>query len=166
MNSNTKTNKFRFGVIDVVILIVVIAVIASLVLRFTTDLRLFSHDTEKYTVTVRSDGIRYTSIDMISSSEKVFLGDGEQLGILMHAPTVTPMLSYTVTSSGEMVAVYYPDNTLVDIILEIECELLDENGAVITKSRKTIAPGVVIEAHTPTVDLTLEVVSVEKQLNE
>lgn len=166
MSTNSNTKKIRFSVIDVVILVIILAVIASVVLRFTTDLRLFSHDTEKYTVTVKACGIRYTSIDMISSEEKVFLEDGELLGVLMHAPTVTPMLSYTVTSSGEMVAVYYPDNTLVDIILEIECDLLDENGSVITKNGVHIAPGVIVKAHTPAVDLDFEIVNVEKQLSE
>ena len=166
MSSGNKTNKLRFSVIDAVILIVILAVIASVVLRFTTDLRLFNYDTEKYNVTVKACGIRYTSIDIISSEEKVFLSDGELLGTLMHAPTVTPMLSYTVTSSGEMVAVYYPDNTLVDIMLEIECNLVNENGFVMTKNGVHIAPGVVIDAHTPTVDLTFEIVSVEKLINE
>ncbi len=166
MSSNTNTKKLRFSVIDAVILIVIIAVVASMVLRFTTGLRLFSHDTEKYTVTVKACGVRYTSIDMISSTEKVFLEGGELFGSIMHAPTVTPMLSYTVTSTGEMVAVYYPDNTLVDIILEIDCDLLEENGSAMTKNGVHIAPGVIIEAHTPTVDLDFEVVSVEKQLSE
>lgn len=166
MSSGNKTNKLRFSVIDAVILIVILAIIASMALRFTTDLRLFDYDTEKYNVTVKACGIRYTSIDMISSEEKVFLADGELLGSLMHAPTVTPMLSYTVTSSGEMVAVYYPDNTLVDIMLEIECDLIDENGSVMTKNGVHIAPGVVVEARTPAVDLTFEIVSVEKILSE
>lgn len=166
MSSDKNTNKLRFSVIDAVILIVILAVIASMVLRFTTDLRLFNYDTEKYVVTVKACGIRYTSIDMISSEDKVFLADGELLGILMHAPTVTPMLSYTLTSAGEMVAVYYPDNTLVDIILEIECDLINENGSAMTKNGVHIASGVVMDAHTPAVDLNFEIVNVEKTITE
>lgn len=166
MNTNTKQNKLKFSIIDAVIIIVAIAVIASVVLRYTTDLRLFGHETEKYNVTVRACGVRYTSLDMISSADKVYLADGELLGGLLRAPTVTPMLSYTVTSSGEMVAAYYPDNTYVDITIDMECDLISDDGSVMTKNGVHIAQGVIIAAHTHAVDLTLEIISVEKQLSE
>ncbi len=163
--NRVKSSKIRFSVLDAVILIVVIALIAAVVFRYTADMNLFSYETEKYTVSVKSCGIRYTAIDMISSTSNVYLNDGELLGAFLHAPTVTPMLSYSVTSSGEIVAAYYPDNTLVDIISEIECELITKDGSVMTKSGVHIAPGVVLEIHTPSVDLTVEIVAVEKQID-
>jgi len=164
--SKAKDSKIRFSVLDVVIIIVVLALVATLILRFTADSRLFNYETQKYTVTLKSCGIRYTSIDMIPSTSDVYLDDGELLGKFLHAPTVTPMLSYTVSPSGELIAAYYPDNTLVDIIAELECDLIVKDGMVMTKSGVHIAHGNVLEVHTATVDLTVEIVGVEKQISE
>ena len=158
-----KTNsKIKFGLLDAVVLIVVIALALALVFRYTADKTLFVYDTEKYTVTVKATGLQYSTVNMLGQGSAVYLGDGKQLGSFIHAPTVTPMLSYSITSSGDVIAAYYPDNTLVDIVTDIECDLIVNDGMIMTKSGVHIAAGAVIEIHTETVDLTAEITSVEK----
>lgn len=158
-----KTNsKIRFGLLDAVVLIVVIALVLALVFRYTADKTLFVYDTEKYTVTVKATGLQYSTVNMLGQDSAVYLEDGKQLGAFIHAPTVTPMLSYSITSSGDVIAAYYPDNTLVDIVTDIECDLLVNDGMIMTKSGVHIAVGSVIKIHTETVDLTVEITSVEK----
>lgn len=164
--SKNKDVKLRFGVLDAVIIIVVIAIVASVVFRYTVDNSLFAYNTEKYTVTFKSYGVRYTSVEAISSSSGFYLEDGEFLGIATHAPTVTPMHKYITSQSGEIVSCYYPDNTFVDIVDEIECELVDSDGALMTKKGAHIAPGVKLTVHTDTVDLVVEIVKVQKQVTE
>ena len=160
--SSKNNSKLRFGLLDTVVLIVVIALIGALVFRYTADKNLFSYNTEKYTVTVKACGLQYTTANMIGSRDAVFLDDGAQIGSFVHAPTVTPMLRYSTTSSGDIIAAYYPDNTLVDIVTDIECDLIAKDGMIITKSGTHIAVGAVIDIHTETVDLTVEITSVEK----
>lgn len=160
--SAKNNSKMRFGLLDTVVLIVVIALIGALVFRYTADKNLFAYNTEKYTVTVKACGLQYTTVNMIGSNDTVFLEDGKQLGSFVHTPTVTPMLSYSTTSSGDIVAAYYPDNTMVDIVTDIECDLIVKDGLIMTKNGVHIAVGAVIDIHTETVDLTVEITSVEK----
>lgn len=164
--SRNNENKVRFGILDAVILIVVVAVVASVILRFTADSALFGYKTEKYTVTLKASGVRYTSVDVIAAETELFDENGKLLGTFMHAPTVTPMLTYEIDPSGNLVACYYPDNTLVDITTDILCELVEKDGTVMTTDGVHIAPGVELSVRTQYVDLTVEIVKVEKQTAE
>ncbi len=164
--SKNKERKIRFGILDAIIIIVILAIATSLVLRYTVDNNLFSYDTEKFTVTIKTCGVRYTSVDSVASASEFYLDNGDLFGIGTHAPTVTPMLTYVTNRSGELVACYYPDNTLVDIVAEIECELIDKDGTVMTKSGVHIASGVELTIHTDLVDLDVEIVKVEKIVSE
>ena len=164
--SRTKENKGRFGILDAIIIIVVLAVLASMILRYTADNMFFGYKTDKYTVTLKATGVRYTSVDVIATETDIFTNDGKHLGTFMHAPTVTPTLTYETDSSGNLVASYYPDNTLVDIVTEIECDLITKDGVVMTREGVHIAAGVELEVHTIYADLTVEIVAVEKQIAE
>lgn len=166
MSKKNKNTKIKFSVLDGVILVVVLAIAAALIFRFTADTHLFKYETEKYTVTFKSQGIRYTSIDMISSNSSYFTEDGNLLGTSLRAPTVTPTLDYFVSSSGELVPSYYPDNTLVDITVEIEAELVMDDGVLMTKNGVHIARGAILEVHTNAVNLQIEIVNIEKQILE
>lgn len=159
--SAKNNSKVRFGILDAVVLIAVVALVAALVFRYTADKNLFVYNTEKYTVTVKACGLQYTTVNMIGSDDAVYLEDGKQIGSFAHAPTVTPMLSYSTASSGDIIPAYYPDNTLVDILTDIECDLIVKDGMTMTKNGVHIAVGTVIRIHTETVDLTVEVTSVE-----
>ncbi len=162
MSKQINKNKIRFAALDAVVLIVVIALALTLIFRFTTDMRLFSYDTEKYAVTVRAEGLQYTTVDMISLSESVYFENGEYMGCVLSSPTVTPKMTYELGASGDLIPAYYPSNTLVDLTTSLECELLTSDGMLVTKNGVHIAVGVVLQLHTQTVDVTVEVVSVEK----
>lgn len=162
MKTKNNSIKIKFGVLDAVVVIVIIALAIALVFRYTTDKRLFTYETEKYIVTVKSSGLQYTTMDVLSSGDTVYLDDGSALGAFSHAPTVTPMLKYALTSSGDIVASYYPDNTLVDMVTEIECDLIANDGILMTKGGVHIAVGCILDIHTETVDFTVEITGVEK----
>lgn len=164
--SKSNEKKFRFGILDLVIILVILAVVVSLVLRYAFDNNLFSYNTEKYTVTIKACGVNYTSVDSIASASEFYIGNAELLGISKHAPTVTPMLTYVANRSGELVPCYYPDNTLVDIVVEIECDLINKNGTLMTKSGVHIAPGVKLAIHTDFVDLNVEIVNTQELMTE
>ncbi len=161
-----KKSKLRFGVFDAVIIIVVLSLLAGLVFRFVADKNLFAYDTEQYTVTVKAYGLQYTTIDMLASDENVYLESGKELGKLRGAPTVTPKLEYYTNSEGDMIPSYYPDNTLVDITTEIDCSLVSSGGMLTTRDGIHIAAGAKLDIHTQSVNLTVEIVSVNKTASE
>ena len=80
--SRTKENKARFGILDAIIIIVVLAVAASMILRYTADNMFFGYKTEKYTVTLKATGVRYTSVDVIAKETDIFTNNGKLLGTL------------------------------------------------------------------------------------
>ena len=161
MTKKAKGN-FKFGVLDAVVLILVIALVVTVIFRFTTDMRLFTYDSEKYVVTVRASGLQYTTAGMLNESDSVYFENGDYLGTFTSSPTVTPKMAYEFASDGEIVPAYYPDNTLIDITNNIECELITSNGMLVTKNGTHLAVGVVLEIHTQTVDLTVEIIGIEK----
>ena len=162
MSNQVKNGKLRFGVLDAVVLIIVIALAVALIFRFTTDMRLFTYETETYVVTVRANGLLYTTVNMLSASDSVYFENGERLGSFVSSPTVTPKMIYEHSSAGELIPAYYPDNTLVDLIHTIECELVTSDGMLMTKSGVHLAVGVTLELHTQTVDMTVEIIGIEK----
>lgn len=162
MSKQINNEKIRFGVLDAVVLIIVAALVVALVFRFTTDMKLFTYDTEKYAVTVRAEGLQYTTVDMIALTEPVYFENGEYLGTVLSSPTVTPKMVYELGAEGDLIPAYYPNNTLIDLTTDLECELVTSDGMLMTKDGKHIAVGVVLELHTQTVDITVEIVGVEK----
>ncbi|MBQ5601825.1 MAG: DUF4330 family protein [Clostridia bacterium] len=154
--------KIRFAAFDVVVLIVVAALALTLIFRFTTNMKLYTYNTEKYTVTVRAEGLQYTTIDMISLSDSVYFENGKYLGQIVSSPTVTPKMVYELGASGDFIPAYYPDNTLVDMTTSLECDLTISDGMLVTQNGVHIAVGSVLKLHTQTVDITVEIVAIEK----
>lgn len=161
MERSAEKSKIRFGVLDVVVILAAVALILALIFRFTTDSRLFAYDTDEYLVSVKAEALNYTTIDMISSTDQVYLTSGDVLGTFSQSPTVTPAVKYVSTDSGEMLPAYYPDNTLVDMITVISCELISKDGFIMTKDGTHIAPGVVLDVHTQKADLRIEITALD-----
>lgn len=162
MSQQMNKTKIRFAAFDVVVLIVVAALALTLIFRFTTNMKLYTYNTEKYTVTVRAEGLQYTTIDMISLSDSVYFENGKYLGQIVSSPTVTPMMVYELGASGDFIPAYYPDNTLVDMTTSLECDLTISDGMLVTQNGVHIAVGSVLKLHTQTVDITVEIVAIEK----
>ena len=72
-------SKIRFGLLDAVVLIVVLALALALVFRYTADKTLFVYDTEKYTVTVKATDLTATTADtlLVSIEESAKKGGNE-----------------------------------------------------------------------------------------
>lgn len=162
MSQQMNKTKIRFAAFDVVVLIVVAALALTLIFRFTTNMKLYTYNTEKYTVTVRAEGLQYTTIDMISLSDSVYFENGKYLGQIISSPTVTPKMVYELGASGDFIPAYYPDNTLVDMTTSLECDLTISDGMLVTQNGVHIAVGSVLKLHTQTVDITVEIVAIEK----
>ncbi len=156
----TKNGKLRFGVLDAAIIILILAIIASVVLRYTTDNSFFSTKTNTYTVTLKISDVRYTTHNMLSNGDKIYLKNGNALGGITQT-SVTPSVYYVADNDEKMTPVYYPDSTFVDIVATVSCELAEKNGRTVTLGGEHIGVGVTFDVHTETVDMTVVVTSVE-----
>lgn len=156
----TGGTKLKFGVLDAAIIIIVIALIASVVLRYTTDNSFFTADSKSYSVTLKISNVRYTTYDMITSGESIYLDNGQLLGQITQA-SVTPSVYYASGSDGKMTPVYYPDNTFVDIVTVVSCELINKDGRIVTSKGEHIGIGVELSLHTESVDMMVEITEIE-----
>ena len=154
-------NKLKFSALDAAIIVVVLVLIATVVFRFTSDSALFAVNTDTYTVTLEISSVRSELFDTLKTGEAVYLEDGTLLGTLT-TTSVTPALYYATTSKGEMITLYYPADTLVDITLTLECELAVREGMAVTGGGDHIGTGVELKLHTATTDLGAVVVSLDK----
>ena len=161
MENKAKKNRIRLGVLDTVVIVAVLALIVALIFRFTSDSKLFAYSTDEYLVSVKASSLNYTTIDALSSDDAVYLESGDMFGSFSQAPTVTPSLKYIATDVGELLPVYYPDNTLVDLTTVISCELISKDGFIMTKNGVHVAPGVTLEVHTSKANLLIEITAVE-----
>ena len=152
-------NRRKFGVIDVIIIVAILAIIISGVLRYTLDEGVFTRNAVTCGVKFRVTSVRHSTYDMLAENEKVFLSDFELLGTFSSL-NITPAVFYAENEEGEIISVHYPENTLVDINGEILCELSVNGGRYTAANGTHICPGAVLELHTGAVDLVAVVTEV------
>lgn len=126
MDTNVKHRKFKFNIIDFVIVLAVLVVIlvvalrGGLVKKFTE-----AKDTIQYTVKI-SD-IQIESFDLIDIDSKIYCNDDDSCLGVIKAKTYQPATMYTVLSNGEIVKTSQPGR--IDVFLTIEAEgTVDEEG--------------------------------------
>lgn len=152
-------NRRKFGVMDIVIIVAVLAIILTSVFRYTLDEGLFAQDDTVCNVSFRVASVRYNTYDMLDENEKVFLSDFELLGTISSI-NVTPAVFYAENEQGELISVHYPEKTLVDINGEILCDLSESAGRYTTSNGTHVCAGAELELHTDTVDMTVVVTKV------
>ncbi|MCQ2353544.1 MAG: DUF4330 family protein [Clostridia bacterium] len=158
-SENNETKKtFKFGVLDIVIIVAVLALIVTSVLRYTAEKGLFYQEKKTVNISFTVKSARYTLYDMLEEGEKVFISDGEQLGILTEI-SANPAVFYA-ESGGEIIKTYYPENTKYDLSGTVCCELVDKDGRYVTPGGLHICAGVTVKVQTRTVDMTILVTSV------
>ncbi len=156
---STNQSRRKFGVVDIVIVVAILAIIISGVLRYTLDEGVFTRNDVTCGVKFRVTSVRYSTYDMLEENEKVFLSDFELLGTLSSL-NITPAVFYAENEAGDIISVHYPENTLVDINGEIVCDLSVNGGRYTAANGTHICPGAVLELHTDAVDLVVVVTEV------
>ncbi len=149
----------KFGVMDIVIIVAVLAIILTGVLRYTLDKGLFTQNDTACSVSFRVTSVRYNTYDMLEENEKVFLSDFEFFGTLSSI-NITPAVFYAENEEGELISVHYPEKTLVDIDGEMLCDLSVNGGRYTAANGTHICAGALLELHTDTVDMTVVVTKV------
>ena len=160
----------HFNVIDAVIIILVIAVAFGIYSRFNVVETLWSkNDTEKYAVSFSVKDIRYTTATYVNVGDKVYFADnGELFGTVMsesenvNALSITPASKHFTDSKGNVVEVFYPGDTRIDVKGRIECTgYYNDEGGFTVDGRKYLAPGQTVNIQTDLVTVTITVTDID-----
>ena len=157
---NASQERRRFGVVDFIIIVAVIAIIFACVMRYTINEGLFTRNDKTCTVSFSVAAVRYNTYDMLAENEKVYLSDFDLLGTLT-SKNVTPAVFYAENNEGEIIEAHYPEKTLVDITGELLCKLSLNEGRYTASDGTHICPGATLVLHTESVDLTVLITGVD-----
>lgn len=175
-NENKVKNKKRLGfnAIDALIIVLILAAIVGLVLRYTVLSGIenaSAHDT--YYITFKSAEITQSSCDALDRTAKdadgenwVYLQDGTTRVGELTAGSVTYLPSETLAEDkdGNKVAIHYPD--LFDATGMIKCigYVASETGAFRLNGKLDLAAGSMLEIQTKYGDFTIEITAIEPAL--
>ncbi len=174
---NNKINKSknekvipRFGVLDAVIIIIVIAAICGIYFRYNIiDMISAKRNIKEYTVEFSIDNINYSTTRFIQENDEIrFASDNERFGTLIkdsegisdNVLSITPA-SETFTANGHVFPVFYPEDTRVDAIGIMRCEgTYSDNGIFLVNGSRSISSGEIIQVYTDEVTVSLCVLSI------
>lgn len=168
--------KFGFNAVDALIIVLILAAIVGLVLRYTVlnDIEdASSHNT--YYITFKSAEIPQSSCDALDRTSKdadgenwVYLQDGNTRVGELTSGSVTYLPSETLAEDkdGNKVVVHYPD--LFDATGMIKCKgyVASETGAFRLNGKLDLAAGSLLEVQTKYGDFTIEITGIEPALEE
>lgn len=175
MENNKQTNQRkrapRFGVLDAVILLLIVAVVAGIYFRtHIMDWITNQRNVKEYTVTFAIDNIRYTTPNYLSIGDEVFFSEnGDDFGTLIEESDDASNIALNVMPASEWVyidgvatRVSYPDETRVDVKGRLLCEgSYSDDGGFLVNGTTYIAAGQTISAQTELVSFSLRVLTIE-----
>ena len=179
-NSESKSRKLHFNVIDVLIIVLVVACIVAAVLRFTVLDNLFKNNEQKeYTLTFKVDSLTSAQLEaiLLSADETdtgdnwVYLSDGEtKLGELIRLGEQNTETLYFVNEKGETVAAKYSDSDIENdedvtwtITGTITCYgVYNNTNGFLLNGKQYIAANSELDVRTKYCDFVLSVVSIEE----
>ena len=185
MENEVKTKrKLRINAFDILIILLVIACIAGMVVRYTV-IRDFgaSANLSPYYIEFKSDSVSYSATEAfnatVDDADKhawVYFSDGiTKVGELTVVDTVPEAVVHVKGGEGNLtVSAQYRDVVndkeyiTYNVSGKIVCEgmMSPETGVFLLNGETKIAPGSVLQVQTKYGDFTLEVVKIEQSLAE
>lgn len=169
--SSEKTRKFpRFGILDAVIILLVVAVAVGLAFRYNLFQSITQlQDLKEYTISFSIDNIEYTTQNYLNENDKVYFKDsGEELGKITKSSDVSNMIlsvtpaKQTFVKDGKIIEVTYPEKTRIDAQGRIICKgNLSSEGSFLLNGNNYIAPGQSHIICTENVTLQINILSID-----
>ena len=160
----------RFGVLDAVIIILVIAAVCGIYFRYSImDTLDAKRNIQEYVVEFSIDNINATTTRFIQENDEIrFASDNMRFGTLVKSSQGNSDTVLSVTPSSEMFIdngqafyVFYPEDTRVNATGVIYCEgAYSDNGIFLVNGSRAIASGEQIKVYTDEVTVTLSVKSI------
>lgn len=154
--------KFRFNVIDVLIILIVLSCIVGLILRFG-NVRDFSssENLKTYDIYFSVSNVAYTSEDAFVRGDTVRLADGGAvLGEFAGLETILPAEFFARDESGNVIVVNYPASTQIDVTGRIVSHgVMSENGYLLNGTTY-IASGAEYSVQSEHMDFILKITNI------
>ena len=173
-NKENKTEKGkitpRFGVLDAVIILLVIAAICGIYFRYNMmDTIAARRNIREYKIEFAIDNINFTTTSFLKENDEVrFASSGDTFGNLIKESvgmsdsilSVTPA-SEVFVDNGEVIEVFYPEGTRVDAEGTLKCKgTYSDDGIFLVNGNVSIASGEVISVHTDEVTVSMRILSI------
>jgi len=164
--------KPKFGIMDVVIILLVITCIVGVYFRYNImDFLNNDKDMKEYMVSYSIEDIRYSTPDYLNVDDVVyFADDSTQLGTIMEASqgsaralSERPAVKVFLTTDGTMERVSYPNNeSRVDADGRLLCKgSYSEDGGFLINGSRYISAGQTILIHTEKVTVSITITDIQ-----
>ena len=161
----------RFGVMDVVIILLVITAVVGIYFRYNIlDILRNDRDMKDYTVSFSIEDIRYSTPDYVQVDDAVYFSDdGTKMGTVMEssqgsarALSERPAVKVFLTEDGLMERVSYPNNeSRVDATGRLLCRgSYSEDGGFLINGTRYVSAGQSLQVQTETVTVTITVTDI------
>ena len=157
-----KESKYKFNVLDALIIILVILCIVGVYFRSNIESWIApKKELDEFKITVVVEKIKSTSNQYLSMGEKIYLQSGVELGTIESFSSV-PAKTYVNDATGKSIEVNYPEGTYIDVTVVINCRgTLNEDGFYVNGTQ-SLSPGSTVNARTEIMDFSFTVVSIDK----
>ena len=170
-DSPEKVRKFpRFGVLDAVIILLIIAIGVGLVFRYNVFQTITQfQDLKEYTVTFSVKNIEDTTPNYVRENDTVYFKDsGDSFGKITTISDVdntilkpTPA-EQSFLDNGTLIVVNYPSGTRIDVEGRLICEgSIADDGSFLLNGSNYIAPGQSYVVCTEKVTLQINILSID-----
>ena len=160
-NTSVET-KTRFNVIDVLIILIALACVVGLVLRFGNVGGLSTTENLKaFDVYFSVSNIAYTSEDAFVQGDTVRLADsGAVLGEFAGLESILPAEFLARDESGNLIAVNYPESTRIDVTGRIVSHGVMSDNGYLLNGTTYIAAGTEYVVQSEHMDFVLKITNI------
>lgn len=156
------SSRFRFNVIDLLIVLIVLACVVGLIVRFGNLGKMSAGDAQKsYDVYFTVSNIAYTAEDAFVPGDTVTLVEsGAVLGEFAALESILPAEFLARDVNGNLISVRYPESTRIDVTGRIVARgVMSENGFLLNGTTY-VASGAEYSVRSEHMDFVLKITSI------
>lgn len=154
--------RIRFNAIDILILLIVLACVVGLAIRFGTVKEYSADENLKlYSVYFTVSNISYTSEDAFVAGDTVTLTEGKTiLGTFVGLESILPAEFLARDSEGNLILVSYPETTRIDVSGKIAARGIMTDNGFLANGTTYVAAGKAYAAQTEHMDFVLKITNI------
>ena len=162
-------NKIKFNIIDFIIILLVVACVVGIYVRYNLIDKIgVNAQLKNYEITFIAKDLRYTSLNAFEKDATVRdRTTGDTIGVFKEIETTSPTSVYVKKSDGNIVKLYYPENTRIDIKGKIIVRGIMTDNGFLLEGKSYVATGTTLQISTEKLDIDITVealnISLEQQ---
>ncbi len=169
VNKPSRKNKTKFNIIDFIIILLVIASVGGIYVRYNLIDKIgVNAQLKNYEITFIAKELRYTSLNAFEKDANVRDRiNGNSIGVFKEIETTSPSSVYVTKSDGVIEKLYYPENTKIDVKGKIIVRGIMTDTGFLLDGKHYIGTGTTLKVSTEKLDIDISVealnISVEQQ---